>query len=43
MLQLDDDMIQVDQRVTGWQLAVQLLVSNGSAVAITDALRYSKV
>ena len=43
MLQRADDIIHVDWRITSRQLAVQLSVSNGSALAITDALGYSKV
>jgi hypothetical protein len=43
MLQCTDDTIHVDQRITSLQLAVQPSVSNGSALAITDTLGYSKV
>ena len=43
MLQCADDIIHAYRCITSWQLAVQLLVSNGSAVAIIDALEYSKV
>jgi hypothetical protein len=38
-----DDIIHADQRLTSRQLAIQLSVSNGSAMAIIDALGYSKV
>ena len=41
-LQRADD-IHADRRITSRQLAVQLSVSNGSAMAIIDALGYSKV
>jgi hypothetical protein len=43
MLQRANDIIHVDQRITSQQLAVQLSVSNGSAMAIIDVLGYSKV
>jgi hypothetical protein len=43
MLQRADDIIHADRRITSRQLAVQLSVSNGSAMAIVDALGYSKV
>src|SRR5215469_630739 len=43
MLQHANDIIHADRRITSRQLAVQLSVSNGSAMAITDALGYSKV
>ena len=43
MLQHADDIIHVDRHITSRQLAVQLSVSNGSAMAIIDALGYSKV
>jgi histone-lysine N-methyltransferase SETMAR len=43
MLQRADDIIHADPRITSRQLAVQLSVSNGSAMAIIDALGYSKV
>jgi hypothetical protein len=43
MLQRANDIIHAGRRITSWQLAVQLLVSNGSAMAIIDALGYSKV
>jgi len=43
MLQRAGSIIHADRRITSWQLAVQLSVSNGSAMAITDALGYSKV
>jgi histone-lysine N-methyltransferase SETMAR len=43
MLQCADDIIHTDRRVTSRQLAVQLSVSSGSAMAIIDALGYSKV
>ena len=43
MLQRADDIIHADRRITSRQLAVQLSVSNGNAVAIIDALGYSKV
>jgi hypothetical protein len=42
-LQQADGIIHADRRITSRQLAVQLLVSNGSAMAIMDALGYSKV
>jgi hypothetical protein len=42
-LQLTDAIIHADRRITIRQLAVQLSVSSGSAVAVTDALEYSKV
>jgi transposase len=43
MLQRADDIIHADRRITSRQLAVQLSVSIGSAMAIIDALEYSKV
>ena len=43
MLQRADVIIRADRRITSRQLAVQLSVSNGSAMAIIDALGYSKV
>jgi len=43
MLQCTNGIIHVDWRITSRQLVVQLSVSNGSAVAIIDALGYSKV
>jgi len=43
MLQRANDIIHVDRRITSRQLAVKLSVSNGSAMAIIDALGYSKV
>ena len=43
MLQRADDIIHADRRITSRQLAVQLAVSNGSAMEIIDALGYSKV
>ena len=43
VLQRADDIIHADRHITSWQLAVQFSVSNGSAMAITDALGYSKV
>jgi histone-lysine N-methyltransferase SETMAR len=43
MLQHVNDVIHADRRITSPQLAVQLSVSNGSAVEIIDALGYSKV
>ena len=43
MLQRADGIIHVDRRTTSRQLAVQLSVSNGSAMAIIDALGYWKV
>jgi histone-lysine N-methyltransferase SETMAR len=42
MLQRADD-IHADRRITSRQLAVQLSVSTGSAMAIIDTLEYSKV
>ena len=42
-LQRADGIILADRRITSRQLAVQLSVSNGSAMTIIDALRYSKV
>jgi hypothetical protein len=42
MLQRADD-IHADQRITSQQLAVQLSVSTGSAMAIIDTSEYSKV
>ena len=38
-----NDIIHADRRITSWQSAVQLSASNGSAMAIIDALGYSKV
>jgi hypothetical protein len=43
MLQHTDDIIHANRRIINRQLAVQLSVSNGSAIEITDALGYSKV
>jgi hypothetical protein len=43
MLQRADDIIHADRRITSRQLAIQLSVSNGSAMTIIDALGYSKV
>jgi transposase len=43
MLQHADDIIHVDWRITSRQLAIQLSVSNGSAIAIIDALGYLRV
>ena len=43
MLQRANDIFHADRRITSGQLAVQLSVSNGSAMAIIDALGYSKV
>jgi len=43
MLQHADGIIHADRYITSQQLAVQLSVSNGSAMAIIDALGYSKV
>jgi hypothetical protein len=43
MLQHADDIIHADWHITSRQLAVQLSVSNGSAMAIIDTLGYSKV
>jgi transposase len=43
MLQCSDDIIHADQCITSWQLAVELSVSDESAVAVIDALGYSKV
>ena len=43
MLQRANDIIHVDRRITSRQLAVQLSVSNGSAMTITDTLGCSKV
>jgi hypothetical protein len=43
MLQHTDDIIHADQRITSRQLALQLAVSNGSAMASIDALGYSKL
>jgi hypothetical protein len=42
MLQRADDIIHADRRITSRQLAVQLSVSTGSAMANIDALEYSK-
>ena len=38
MLQLADDIIHADRRITSRKLAIQRSVSNGSAMAIIDAL-----
>jgi hypothetical protein len=43
MLQRASGTILVDRCITSRQLAVQLSVSNGSAMAIIDAVGYSKV
>jgi hypothetical protein len=43
MLQHADGIINANRRITSLQLAVQLSVSSGSAMAIIDALGYSKV
>jgi hypothetical protein len=43
MSQRADDIIHADQRITSRQLAIQLSVSNGSAITIIEALGYSKV
>ena len=43
MLQRADGIIHADRRITSRQLAVQLSVSSGSAMAITYSLGYSKV
>jgi hypothetical protein len=43
MLKCADDIIHAERHITSWQLAVQLSVSNGSAMTIIDALGYSKV
>ena len=43
MLQRADDIILADRRNTSRQLAVQLSVTNGSAMTIIDVLGYSKV
>ena len=43
MLQRADGIINADRRITSRQLAVQLSVSYGRAMAIIDALGYSKV
>ena len=43
MLQHANDIIHADRRITSRQLAIQHSVSNGSAMAIIDALGYSKV
>ena len=43
MLQRADDIIHADRRITSRQLAVQISVSNGSAMAIIDVLGYSKL
>jgi hypothetical protein len=44
MLQRADDIIQADRRITSRELAIQLSVSNASAMAIIiDALGYSKL
>jgi hypothetical protein len=43
MLHRADDIIHADRHITSRQLAVQLSVSTASAMAIIDALEYSKV
>jgi hypothetical protein len=43
MLQRANDIIHVDRRISSRQLAVQLSVSSGRAMAFIDTLRYSKV
>jgi hypothetical protein len=43
MLQRAVDIIHADRRITNRQLAVQLSVSDGSAMTIIDALGYSKI
>ena len=43
MLQRANDIIHEDRRITNRQLAIQLSVSNGTAMAFIDAFRYSKV
>ena len=43
MLQRANDIIHADRCITSRQLAIQFSVSNGSAMAIIDALEYSKV
>ena len=43
MVQRADGIIHADRRIASWQLAVQLSVSNGSAMTIIGALGYSKV
>ena len=43
VLQHANDIIRADRRITSWQLAVQFSVSNGSVMAIIDALGYLKV
>jgi hypothetical protein len=43
MLQHADGIIHKYRHITSQQLAIQLSVSNGSAIAIADALEYSKV
>ena len=43
ILQHTDGIIRADRCITSSQLAIQLSASNGSAMAIIDALRYSKV
>ena len=43
MLQRADGITHADRHITSQQLAIQLSVSNGSAMAIIDALGYSKV
>jgi len=43
MLQRANDIIHADRRITSRELAVQLSVTNGSAMAIIDALGYLKV
>jgi hypothetical protein len=43
MLQHADDIIQADWRITSRQLALQLSISNGSAMVIIDIRRYAQV
>ena len=43
MLQCADGIIHVDRCIANWQLAIQLSVSSGSAIATADALGYLKV
>ena len=43
MLQHADGIIHADRHITSRQLAVELSVSNGSAMAVVDALGYSEV
>jgi len=43
MLQRADGIIHADWRITSRQLAVQLSVSNGSAMAIIETLGYYKI